>query len=430
MNLMRIDKLFDFEKGSLQSSKCVAGNYNFITASADWKTHFEYTHDSEALVFAAAASGSLGRTHYVNGKFIASDLCFILSPKDPINLPVDLQFYHILFNELRNDIVKNTKSGTSKEAIGLVSFGKYEIPYLDIVRQTVIKNRLVTSEVTKEKLSTEISHQLDLIKKLRQQLLQDAIHGKLVKQDANDEPASKLLERIKAEKEQFIRDKKIKKDKTLPEIKPEEIPFEIPESWVWCRLGDTVLSMTNGIYKEDKFYNETGIGCLRMYNIKDGRINFQNLKRMILTDKELSTYSLEENDILLNRVNSIELLGKAGLIEKLKEPLVFESKNIRLRLFKKGSLAGYINYVFQLPLIKSQIYHSFKKVTGQASISQEKLNPLLIPLPPANEQFSIVTKIKQLMKLCDELEQSIQQNQKYTQELLQVALKEALEPAE
>jgi type I restriction enzyme S subunit len=107
--------------------------------------------------------------------------------------------------------------------------------------------------------------------------------------------------------------------------------------------------------------------------------------------------------------------------------LVFESKNIRVRLFKKETLAGYINYVFQLPFIKNQIYHSFKKVTGQASISQEKLNPLLIPLPPANEQLSIVSKIEKLMMLCNELEQSIQQNQKYTQELLQVALKEALE---
>jgi type I restriction enzyme S subunit len=82
MSLVAISDLFNFEKGKLQSSKCVAGEYNFLTASAEWKTHNEYACDGEALVFAAAASGSLGRTHYVNGKFIASDLCFIITPKD------------------------------------------------------------------------------------------------------------------------------------------------------------------------------------------------------------------------------------------------------------------------------------------------------------------------------------------------------------
>ena len=98
MSLKKINQLFNFEKGVLQSSKCIEGEYDFITAATDWKTHNEYSHDSEALIFAAAASGSLGRTHYVKGKFISSDLCFILTPKEPEKLPVDLKFYHIIFN--------------------------------------------------------------------------------------------------------------------------------------------------------------------------------------------------------------------------------------------------------------------------------------------------------------------------------------------
>jgi len=92
MNLKRIDELFNYEKGVLQSSKSTSGKYDFITASSEWKTHKEYTHNCEALIFAAAASGSLGRTHYVKGKFISSDLCFIITPKDLKNLPVDLSF--------------------------------------------------------------------------------------------------------------------------------------------------------------------------------------------------------------------------------------------------------------------------------------------------------------------------------------------------
>jgi restriction endonuclease S subunit len=238
---MRIDEIFSFEKGELQSSKCVPGNFDFITASSDWKTHNEYTHECEALIFAAAASGSLGRTHYVNGKFVTSDLCFIITPKDQENLPVDLKFYHILFNELKDEIVRNTKAGTSKEAIGLGSFGKYELPYFDIDTQIEIKNRFVNSEEIKSSLTTELNQQVGLVKNLRQQLLQDAVQGKLVEQNKKDEPASDLLKKIKAEKEKQITEKKLKKEKELPPIKPEEIPFDIPENWVWCRLGDSVI---------------------------------------------------------------------------------------------------------------------------------------------------------------------------------------------
>jgi len=143
MSLERIDRLFNFEKGILQSSKCTPGEFDFITAASDWKTHNEYSHDCEALVFAAAASGSLGRTHYVNGKFISSDLCFIITPKDGTQYPIDLKFYHLVFNELKDEIVRNTKAGTSKEAIGLGSFGKYELPYLNIKTQEKIRNQYV-----------------------------------------------------------------------------------------------------------------------------------------------------------------------------------------------------------------------------------------------------------------------------------------------
>ena len=79
---VKIGDIFSIEKGSLQSSKCTPGKYDFITAATDWKTHNSYDHECEAIVYAVAASGSLGRAHYVNGKFIASDLCFILTEKD------------------------------------------------------------------------------------------------------------------------------------------------------------------------------------------------------------------------------------------------------------------------------------------------------------------------------------------------------------
>lgn len=145
MSLMKIKDLFHFEKGGLQSSKCTPGEYDFITAAAEWKTHNEYSHECEALIFAAAASGSLGRTHFVNGKFISSDLCFIITPKDPVKYPIDLKFYHLIFQAFKDEIVRNTKAGTSKEAIGLTAFGNYELPYFNIEKQQEVKEQFVSA---------------------------------------------------------------------------------------------------------------------------------------------------------------------------------------------------------------------------------------------------------------------------------------------
>ena len=100
-----IKDLFNIEKGTLQSLKSVAGAYTFVTASEEWKTHKEYTHDCEALIFAMGAGGSLGRTHYIKDKFTASDLCFILTPKDEKKYPVNLRYYFLYFNFILDSLV-------------------------------------------------------------------------------------------------------------------------------------------------------------------------------------------------------------------------------------------------------------------------------------------------------------------------------------
>jgi type I restriction enzyme S subunit len=309
---------------------------------------------------------------------------------------------------------------------------EYEKVYFNEVIEEFIY-LLHLKQITGSSINEELAHQLDLVKQLLQAFLREAMQGKLTvkwrEENPDIEPASKLLAKIKAEKEKLVKEGKLKKEKHLPPIKSDEIPFDIPESWVWCRLGEIVYSMTNGIYKEDKFYNETGIGCFRMYNINDGKINFDKLKRMILTEDEIERYFLSKNDLLLNRVNSIELLGKAGIIPSIDEPFVFESKNIRVVLFRKEIIAPYINYLFLTSLVKDQILYSFKKVTGQASISQEKLNPIIISLPPLSEQQQIVTKLDELMKYCDKLEDSIKTSQQQNEMLLQQLLREALEPS-
>jgi type I restriction enzyme S subunit len=416
MSLMRIDEIFSFEKGVLQSSKCVPGEFDFITASSDWKTHNEYTHDCEALIFAAAASGSLGRTHYVNGKFVSSDLCFIITPKDQENLPVDLKFYHILFNELKDEIVRNTKAGTSKEAIGLGSFGKYELPYFDIDTQIEIKNKFVNSEDIKSSLTTELNQQVGLVKKLRQQLLQDAVQGKLVAQNPNDEPASELLKKIKAEKEKLIANKKLKKEKELSPIKPEElkiggsqIPFEIPENWVWCRLGEMSINLDGQRIPVSQSERER----------KDKIYDYYGASGVI--DK-IDNYTHDGKFLLIGE-DGANLIAKSTPIAFIAEGKFWVNNHAHVINFIDDITIYFMTYCLNAINIKPYITGGF-----QPKLSQGNLNSILIPLPPLSEQNRIVQKLDELMQYCNELEASIKESEAQNEKLLQQVLREALRP--
>jgi len=130
---VKISDVFSIKKGSLQSTKATPGQYRFITASDEYLTHEEYTHDTEALVVAVAAGGSLGKPQYVKEKFIASDLCFILTPKRKKD--TDLLFYLYYFKDIRPFLVKMLAKGVSKPSINKTDFSNLLIDSFDSVQQ-------------------------------------------------------------------------------------------------------------------------------------------------------------------------------------------------------------------------------------------------------------------------------------------------------
>lgn len=426
MSLKRIDEIFSFEKGVLQSSKCVPGEFDFITASSDWKTHNEYTHNCEALIFAAAASGSLGRTHYVNGKFVSSDLCFIITPKDQENLPVDLKFYHILFNELKDEIVRNTKAGTSKEAIGLGSFGKYELSYFDIDTQIEIKNLFVNSEEIKSSLTTELNKQVGIVKKLRQQLLQDAVQGKLVEQNKKDEPASELLKKIKAEKEKLIAEKKLKKEKEKLIVNQEDVPFELPKNWSWCNLGELAILNARIGWKglNASEYKKEGPLFLSVHSLNYGDYVDYSQAFHISQERydESPEIMLKDNDILICKDGAG--IGKLGIIKDLKEQATTNSSLLVIRCFNNLNvkfiyyylISGHFQNIVQARIMGATTPHLY----------QRDLVHFYVALPPLAEQNRIVQKLEELMQYCNELEASIKQSESQNEKLLQQVLREAL----
>ena len=427
MSKVRIGDLFELEKGSLQSSKCTEGEFDFITASKEWKTHNDFSHDFEALIFAAMASGSLGRTHYVNGKFITSDLCYILTPKDNDKFPIDLKFYHFVFNSLKEEIVKNTKSGTSKEAINQTNLKNYEIPYFGIEQQHLWIEKLLKTKSIKEDLTDETKTQESLLKKLRKKILQDAIEGKLTaswrEQNHNVESASILLEKIKAEKEQLVKDKKIKKQKPLPPIDKEEIPFDIPDSWERCRLGTVSSKIGSGSTPRGSNYSDEGIAFFRSQNIHNKGLVYSDIKYIHNeTHKKMSGTQVFPEDILLNITGGS--MGRCAYV-----PKEFDDANLSQHVCIIRAIL--LNPIYLHNLVLSPIFQTmiFSSTTGagREGLPKNNLEQFVIPVVPLEEQNEIVKKIESLFKVCDDLEEQINSSKTNSQTLMQSVLKEAFE---
>lgn len=438
MSLMKIGDLFELEKGLLQSSKNIEGEYDFITAAEEWKTNNEYSHECEALIFAAAASGSLGRTHYVNGKFITSDLCFILTPKDEVKYPIDLKFYHFVFNSLKEDIVKNTKTGTSKESINQGNLKNYEIPYFGIEQQHLWIDKLLNTKSIKETLENEILNQQNLLTKLKQSILQEAIEGKLTakwrEENQNIEPASILLEKIQVEKEQLIKEKKIKKSKPLAEISEEEIPFEIPDSWEWCRLGNIMNTFVGGnAYNSTDFIENSKNQVLRLGNIRPSILRLDTNPVFIKDNlaEETTNYKLLENDILITMTGT---RGKRDycytvLIDKsyLESMNLFLNQRVGCFRLNSNVISKFYDITMKNDILLDEIYKTATGSANQANIGSTALNLWVLPVPPKEEQKEIVNKIEKLFVICDELEEQINNSKQNIQTLMQAVLKEAFE---
>ena len=381
----KIGDVFNVEKGLVQSSKNVEGQFDFITASAEWKTHNEYSHDCEALVFAAGAAGSLGRTHYVNGKFIASDLCFVLTPKDKLIDKVDLKFYFYYFNLNKDTIVKSTATGTSKLAINMRNFINYCIPLPSIEYQKLAREKIEEVEPRINELNLIFEKNLDYITRLRQNILQEAVQGKLVPQDPNDEPASVLLEKIKEEKERLIKEGKIKKEKPLPPITEDEIPYELPKGWEWVRLGELCSYIQRG--KSPKYSNIEEIPVISQKCIQwDG---FDISKARFIDPMSLDSYTEERFivpfDLLWNSTG-LGTLGRINVYPKIElyNKVVADSHVTVIRPLKEFVCSKYLYLWFAGPIVQSEINNKSTGSTKQTELNITTVREYIVPLPPLN----------------------------------------------
>ncbi|MHA3060752.1 restriction endonuclease subunit S [Acinetobacter sp. ANC 4636] len=239
------------------------------------------------------------------------------------------------------------------------------------------------------------------IEQLKQTILQLAVMGKLVKQDPNDAPASELLEQIAEEKAKLVKEGKIKKSKPLPEISDEEKPFELPSGWEWVRVANIAQIIEYGTsYKTN---DNDSVPVYRMGNIQNGLLLEENLKYLPKSCDDLPRLYLKNGDILFNRTNSYELVGKSAVYLGEDDHATFASYLIRVRLYSSIN-SIFINQVINSPYYRTtQIEPEITQQCGQANFNGTKLAFTVIPLPNLLMQTKIIEKLKEFYSLIDNL---------------------------
>ena len=232
---------------------------------------------------------------------------------------------------------------------------------------------------------------------LRNSILQEAIEGRLVPQDPNEEPASVLLDKIRKEKRRLVKEGKLKKkDLVETPISEDEKPFEIPESWEWCRVGDIFIHASG----KQQSSNNKNIGTLQKYittsNLYWGRFVLDTLKEMYFTDDEIKTCSAQKGDLLVCE-------GGAGYGRSAIWPFDYDIclQNHVHRL--RPILDGICEYVYYLIYLLKESNRLVSVGTAMPGLSANRLKGLLVPLPPLAEQHRIVAKIEELFAGIEQL---------------------------
>ncbi len=327
--------------------------------------------------------------------------------------------------KLKTLVMPDCDSATQAKTVRLIK----EQDSSDSIQERI--NEVETLFWNNNKISTELERQLDLVKELRQAYLREAMQGKLVPQDGADEPAEILLEKIKAEKEKLVAEGRIKQAKPLPPINPEELPFEIPSNWAWCRLGEIVLFSEAG----------SSFRCVDREVVPNewGVVKTSSVTSGVFVEKENKFYSANEpadiskqvklGDFLFCRASGSKgLAGKSCIVGKISHCLLLSDKTIRFRFSDsiESKLIGFYNN----SMFGEDYYNSLNtgKSTTMNNVTRPQIYSMPYPLPPLAEQERIVAKLEKLMKFCDELEANIKQGITNADRLLQTALKEALAP--
>jgi type I restriction enzyme S subunit len=263
----------------------------------------------------------------------------------------------------------------------------------------------------------------ETIAKLRAAILQLAVQGKLVPQDPNDEPASVLLERVKAEKAKLISDKKVRGNKDVALLDTDDETIQVPDGWEKARIGE--FSLVQGGKRLPNGAAFSSVPTTQIYiqvtNMKNGSIVMENLKYIDAeTFSKINKYIIEKDDLYITIAGTI---GDVGDV-----PEVFDHMSLTENA-AKFVFRGLDKKFFLLALRSAQSQSQFREKTkqlAQPKLALHRIADAIVPIPPLEEQKRIVAKIDQLMKLCDGLESKLNQAQQHSEKLMEATVRQVL----
>lgn len=319
--------------------------------------------------------------------------------------------------------------GTVRKALRFSELCDIEmvIPPIENQRKILKIKQSLQKEI--DLLSVEITNQKSYLTQLRQAILQEAIEGKLTADwriknpvclgDPNTDAAA-LLATIKSEKQKLIAEGIIKKEKTIAPINLDDVPFVLPEGWVWVRLVEIATNFDYG--SSSKSLKKGKVPVLRMGNIKNSLIDWNSLVYAD-NDNEIAKYKLVKFDLLFNRTNSKELVGKTALFDSDKQT-IYAGYLIRFKML--GTISPFFtNYLMNSCFHREWCNQVKTDALGQSNINATKLKDFLFPLPPLAEQNAIIERVDRLLNYVNALEQQVIERKSHAEQLMQAVLKEA-----
>ena len=297
--------------------------------------------------------------------------------------------------------IKKYDNGTAQPNLSATNLGKFLFPLPPLAEQKRIVEKIEELLPLVERYEKAWSRLEELNKKfpldMQKAILGQAIQGKLVEQRAEEGTGEELFEAIQNEKHQLIKECKLKKQKALPDITEDEIPFEIPETWKWVRLGELSKSVQYGYNAPAK--NKGRIKMVRISDIQDDSVCWDTVPYCDIREEEIEQYLLKNNDILFARTGGT--VGKSFLVKNINENAIYAGYLIRTQ-YGKNIVPQFLKY-----FMGSELYWSQLRIgtiaTAQPNCNGHTLSKMILPLPPLAEQTRIVEKIEELLPLVEKL---------------------------
>jgi len=342
---------------------------------------------------------------------------------------VEREFFNVFLQSpiFLEACIKASRGNTNRKRVNEKFFLNYEINLPPLTEQHQLIKKINAAREHLAIAQHEIEHQKALLGKLKQAILQEAIQGKLTKEwrseNPDTEPAAELLERIQKEKAQLIADKKIRKQKPLPPITPEEIPFNIPESWEWCRMGNTGFfqrGKSKHRPRNDKRLFESGdIPFVQTGDVARSKRNGFKIETCTSYYNELG---LAQSRLWPTGTMCITIAANIAETGFLTFPACIPDSVVTFTSPVNGRTPEYSRMFIE---VTRSMIEKFAPATAQKNINLQILTELLFPLPPLAEQAAIVERVEALMESCRALEQEIEHSRTHAAHLLQAVLKEA-----